>query len=236
MQTTSRRARRPRPGGTLVLLAFHGLGKIAIFCPCKAKPILQAHARGRRLTRRSSSERWRPETAGACTKSSAAPAPPTGRSRSGTTGSASRRSSEETSPIARTPANDCSIPARCCSETMARVSNAVTAHGIGDRCISLNVCEEQFSEIAAVTASTSRFRFSAPSLPPSPKALPIIAQMEALSFAPSSLRWRSWRSDHRARHRPDGRRSTGSGRADRTRDETGDRSDPTGRIRRGATA
>ena len=62
------------------------------------------------------------------------------------------------------------------------------AHGIGDRCISLNVCEEQFSEIAAAAASTSRFRFSAPSLPPSRKALPIVAQMEALSCAPSSLR------------------------------------------------
>jgi AraC family transcriptional regulator len=62
------------------------------------------------------------------------------------------------------------------------------AHGIGDRCISLNVCEEQFSEIAAAASSTNRFRFSAPTLPPSPKALPIIAQMEALSCAPSSLR------------------------------------------------
>ena len=62
------------------------------------------------------------------------------------------------------------------------------AHGIGDRCISLNVREEQFSEIAAAATSTSRFRFSAPSLPPSPKALPVIAQMEALSCAPSSLR------------------------------------------------
>ena len=48
--------------------------------------------------------------------------------------------------------------------------------------------EEQFSEIAAAATSTSRFRFSAPSLPPSPKALPIIAHMEALSYAPSSLR------------------------------------------------
>jgi AraC family transcriptional regulator len=62
------------------------------------------------------------------------------------------------------------------------------AHGIGDRCISLNVHEEQFSEIAAAAALTSRFRFSAPSLPPSPKALPVIAHMEALSCAPSSLR------------------------------------------------
>ena len=62
------------------------------------------------------------------------------------------------------------------------------AHGIGDRCISLNVHEEQFSEIAAAATSTSRFRFSAPSLSPSPKALPIIAHMEALSGAPSLLR------------------------------------------------
>src|SRR5271163_369769 len=61
-------------------------------------------------------------------------------------------------------------------------------HGIGDRCISLNVHEEQFGEIAAAATSTSRFRFSAPSLPPSPKALPIIAHMEALSCAPSLLR------------------------------------------------
>ena len=61
------------------------------------------------------------------------------------------------------------------------------AHGIGDRCISLNVCEEQFSEVAAAT-STSRFRFSAPSLSPSLKALPIVAQMEALSRVPSLLR------------------------------------------------
>jgi AraC family transcriptional regulator len=54
--------------------------------------------------------------------------------------------------------------------------------------MSLNVHEEEFSEIAATTASTSRFRFSAPSLPALSKALPIIAYMEALSFAPPSLR------------------------------------------------
>ena len=62
------------------------------------------------------------------------------------------------------------------------------AHGIGDRCVSLNVHEEPFSEIAAAATSTSRFRFSAPSLPPSLKALPIVAHLEALSCAPSSLR------------------------------------------------
>ena len=62
------------------------------------------------------------------------------------------------------------------------------AHGTGDRCVSLNVREDQFGEIAAAEASTSRFRFSAPSLPPSAKTLPVIAHMEALSCAPSSLR------------------------------------------------
>lgn len=61
------------------------------------------------------------------------------------------------------------------------------AHGIGDRCISLNVREDQFGEIAAAKASTSRFRFSAPSLPASAKTMPVIAYMEALSYA-SSLR------------------------------------------------
>jgi AraC family transcriptional regulator len=62
------------------------------------------------------------------------------------------------------------------------------AHGIGDRCVSLNVDEELFGEIAATAASASRFRFSAPSLPPLPKALPVVAWMEALSSTPSSLR------------------------------------------------
>jgi AraC-like DNA-binding protein len=61
-------------------------------------------------------------------------------------------------------------------------------HGIGDRCISLNVREDQFGEIAAAQTSTSRFRFSVPSLPPSSKALPIIAHMEVLPSAASSLR------------------------------------------------
>ena len=62
------------------------------------------------------------------------------------------------------------------------------AHGVGDRCVSLNVHEDEFSEVAAASASFSRFRFSRPSLPPSPGALPVVAQMEALSCAPSSLR------------------------------------------------
>ena len=61
------------------------------------------------------------------------------------------------------------------------------AHGIGDRCVSLNVREDLFGEIAAATTPTSRFRFSSPSVP-SPKSLPIIAQMEALSYVPSPLR------------------------------------------------
>ena len=62
------------------------------------------------------------------------------------------------------------------------------AHGVGDRCISLNVRDDLFGEIAAAGASTSRFRFSAPSLPPSPKALPVVALMEALSLRTPALR------------------------------------------------
>ena len=62
------------------------------------------------------------------------------------------------------------------------------AHGVGDRCISLNVRDDLFGEIAAAAASTSRFRFSAPSLPPSPKALPVVALMEALSLRAPALR------------------------------------------------
>lgn len=60
------------------------------------------------------------------------------------------------------------------------------AHGVGDHCVSLNVRQDLFGEIAAAAASTSRFRFSSLSVP-SPKALPIIAYLEALSAA-SSLR------------------------------------------------
>ena len=60
-------------------------------------------------------------------------------------------------------------------------------HGVGDRCVSLNVREDQFGEIAAAVTSTSRFRFPAPSVP-SPKALQVVAHMEALSSAASSLR------------------------------------------------
>src|ERR1700722_14703726 len=52
--------------GTLVWLTFHGLGKFAIFSPCKVQSAPLAFARPCRLTTRSSSERWRPETAGAC--------------------------------------------------------------------------------------------------------------------------------------------------------------------------
>jgi AraC family transcriptional regulator len=61
-------------------------------------------------------------------------------------------------------------------------------HGVGDRCVSLNVHEELFGEIAASANATSRFRFSVPNLPPSPQALPVIAHMEALAVTASSLR------------------------------------------------
>lgn len=59
------------------------------------------------------------------------------------------------------------------------------AHGIGDRCVSLNVGEDLFGEIAAA-AGSSRFRFAAPSLP-TPEALPVVAALEALSLPGSSF-------------------------------------------------
>ena len=61
-------------------------------------------------------------------------------------------------------------------------------HGVGDRCISLNVREDLFGEIAAAGGSTSRFRFATASLSPSAKALPVLAWMEALSSAGSGRR------------------------------------------------
>jgi AraC family transcriptional regulator len=54
------------------------------------------------------------------------------------------------------------------------------AHGRGDRCVSLNVREELFGEVAASAASTGRFRFPSASLPPTPGSLPIFAMLEAL--------------------------------------------------------
>jgi len=59
------------------------------------------------------------------------------------------------------------------------------AHGRGDRCVSLNVREELFGEIAASAASTGRFRFPVPSLPAIPGSLPIFAMLEALCSAAS---------------------------------------------------
>lgn len=61
------------------------------------------------------------------------------------------------------------------------------AHGVGDRCVSLNVRAELFGEIAAGAAATGRFRFPVASLPPTPGSLPIFAGLEALRAAAS---WR----------------------------------------------
>ena len=59
------------------------------------------------------------------------------------------------------------------------------AHGRGDRCVSLNVREELFGEIAASAASSGRFRFPVASLPPTPGSLPTFAMLEALCSAAS---------------------------------------------------
>jgi AraC-like DNA-binding protein len=59
------------------------------------------------------------------------------------------------------------------------------AHGRGDRCVSLNVREDLFGEVASSAASTGRFRFPSASLPPTPGSLPIFAVLEALCSAES---------------------------------------------------
>ncbi len=60
------------------------------------------------------------------------------------------------------------------------------AHGRGDRCVSLNVREELFGEIAGGAAATCRFRFPVASVPPTPGSLPIFAMLEALCSAVST--------------------------------------------------
>ena len=169
-------------------LAFHGLGKIAIFGPCEAKSDPLALARPCRLTRGSPSERWRPETAGACTKSSAAPGRPIRPFEERHDGFSVSAVIEGSFTYRSDAGHGLLYPGALLLGNNGWCFECGHAHGIGDRCISLNVHEEQFGEIAAAAASTSRFRFSAPSLPPSPKALPVVAHMEALSCAPSSLR------------------------------------------------
>ena len=67
---------------------------------------------------------------------------------------------------------------------MGSVSNAVTRIGIGDRCVSLNVGEDLFGEIAAAGGQASSL--AAPSLP-TPEALPVVAALQALSLPGSWL-------------------------------------------------
>jgi AraC family transcriptional regulator len=100
------------------------------------------------------------------------------------TDSAFQPSSKETSPIGQTLVAGCSTGALLLGNSGWCFECGHT-HGIGDRCISLNIREDLFGEIAAAV-SISRFRFSAPSLPPS-KALPIVATMEALGSTGSVL-------------------------------------------------
>jgi AraC family transcriptional regulator len=52
------------------------------------------------------------------------------------------------------------------------------AHGQGDRCVSPNIREEAFGEIAAGVASIACFRFPAASLPPTAKSLPLLQSEE----------------------------------------------------------
>ena len=105
------------------------------------------------------------------------------------------------------------------------------AHGIGDRCVSLNVGEDLFGEIAAAAGSTSRFRFAAPSVASTESAA---GRGRARGFVLARVFVRprgAGAAAHRARHCSHGRRSTRSWTPDRARGEAGDRSDPAHRVR-----
>lgn len=54
-------------------------------------------------------------------------------------------------------------------------------HGRGDRCIAVHVDRGLFEEVVASAAGTSRFRFTAPSLPAMEELLPTLIEIEALS-------------------------------------------------------
>jgi hypothetical protein len=67
------------------------------------------------------------------------------------------------------------------------------AHGVGDRCVSLNVREELFGEIAAGVAATSRFLFPAPSLAPTAESLPVLPCWKRFARPPPGITAKTWR-------------------------------------------
>ena len=81
-----------------------------------------------------------------------------------------------------------SIPARCCSETAAGASNAATSTGAATAAFRLGVSDDAVRRDRRGRGVVEPLCFSAPSLPPSPKALPVVALMEALSLRTPALR------------------------------------------------
>jgi AraC family transcriptional regulator len=53
-------------------------------------------------------------------------------------------------------------------------------HGTGDRCLAVHVEREQFAEVAASAAGSSRFAFAAATLPAAPALLPAVIGLETL--------------------------------------------------------
>jgi AraC family transcriptional regulator len=60
-------------------------------------------------------------------------------------------------------------------------------HGLGDRCVSVQIAPAYFAEIAATAAGSSRYRFPTPMLPASREILPQTAILEAASKAQDIL-------------------------------------------------
>ncbi len=124
---------------------------------------------------------------GACMRSFVAPGRPTGPSRSGTTDFSISAVVEGSFTYRSDVGYGLLYPGALLLGNNGRCFECGHAHGVGDRCVSLNVRAELFGEIAAGAAATGRFRFPVASLPPTPGSLPIFAGLEALRAAAS---WR----------------------------------------------
>lgn len=60
-------------------------------------------------------------------------------------------------------------------------------HGVGDRCIALQIAPALFEEIAASAAGTARFRFPAPMLPSGPALARALVALEAAAAHPVAI-------------------------------------------------
>ena len=234
--------RRVEPAGPAALLGheltrarrFAAWGKLLVSAHARRTPI-PARAQPAPLTARSPREGWRAATAGACMRSSCRAGPSDRPFEERHDGFSVSAVLDGTFTYRSGAGHGLLYPGSLLLGNHGQCFECGHAHGLGDRCVSLNVREDLFGEIAAA-AGSSRFRFAAPSLP-TPEALPIVASLEALSaFGSAPGREEMALTLARAGHCSHGRRSTRTWPPDRARGEAGGRSDPAHRVRGGAAA